>query len=111
MNRKNGIAVRWLVPTLVAIGITVVGWAAVNLPRKNESWLWVAVPGMFLELPGGMLAAFLAAGFSPQGFHGIDDFAWVIVPFDLLFYFLAFFFFFRRRNQNASRAKSGRQTL
>jgi hypothetical protein len=50
---------------------------------------------MFLELPGGMLATFLAAGFSPQGFHGIDDFAWVIVPFNLVFYFVLSLLVFR----------------
>jgi hypothetical protein len=111
MSRKNGVADRWLVPTLVAIGITGVGWAALNLPPKNESWLWLAYFGLLLELPGVGLALFLTVSLPPHNAHNIDAFAWVIVPFNLLSYFLASFFLFRHRSQNASQSKCGQQIL
>lgn len=48
-------------------------------------------------MPGVLLSVAVAATFSPQGFHGGDEFSWIVVPANLLFYFLLFFLLLRRR--------------
>jgi len=96
MEWTNGPAVRWLGSILVTSGITFYAWAGPNLARQSENWDWVAYPGAFLSMPGVFVAVFLAAIFSPQGFHGADDFDWIIAPSNFVFYFVLSFLVFRR---------------
>src|SRR5712664_359514 len=80
--------------------LTFVAWAALHLVPQKQSWHWIIYPGALLTMPGGFLATAAAAIFSPQGFHGIDDFSWLIVPTNLVFYFLLFFFLLQRRKSS-----------
>jgi hypothetical protein len=42
----------------------------------------------FFGLPGVFVAVIAAMLFSPQGFHGGDQFVWVIFPANLIIYFV-----------------------
>ncbi len=76
------------------------GWAALNYAHRHDNWIPLGYLGGFMEMPGELCAVLLAILFSPDGGHGASDFAWVVLPFDLLFYFLAFYAisFLRRRD-------------
>jgi hypothetical protein len=95
MERAGGAALLWLRSILVALSIAWVVWAALNLAPKDQNWEWIVYPGGLLGIPGLMLAGILAAILS-HGFHSIDKFDWVIVPFNLVFYFALSFLAFRR---------------
>jgi hypothetical protein len=82
--------------------LSLAGWAALSLAHRNDNWISLGYLGGFLEMPGGFFAALLAMLFSPQGVHGIDDFEWAVLPFDLLFYFLAFYAFSLLRRRDTS---------
>ncbi len=82
----------------IAATTTFFGWAALHLVPQRQDWDWVIYPGALLAMPGALFCAAVAAILSPQGFHGSDDFAWIIVPTNLLFYFLLFFVLLRRKN-------------
>lgn len=63
-----------------------------------------AIPGFkiieaFFALPGGFVAVIAAMLFSPQGFHGGDQFVWVVFPANLIIYFglLTMLFSIRRK--------------
>jgi hypothetical protein len=84
--------------------VTFISWAGVNLASSSQSWQWIAYLGAILSLPGSYLAVFFAAIFSPQGFHGGDDFSWVVAPFDLLFYFALSFLLVRSMRRDRSPA-------
>jgi len=82
---------------LLASVSTFAGWAALHLVPQKQSWHWVIYPVGLLAMPGVLFSVAVAAIFSPQGFHGGDDFSWLVVPVNSVFYFLVFFFFFHRR--------------
>jgi hypothetical protein len=85
---------------LVAASLTFVSWAGLNLAPYRKNWFWVGYPGALFSIPGGLVATLLAGLFSPQGFHGIDDFAWVVPPINLVFYFVVSFLILRRMRRN-----------
>jgi len=48
-------------------------------------------------MPGVFFSVAVAMIFSPQGGHDADDFSWLVVPVNSVFYFIVFFFLFHRR--------------
>jgi hypothetical protein len=82
---------------LLASVLTFIGWAALHLVPQKEAWHWVIYPGGLLAMPGVFFSVAVAVIFSPQGFHGGDDYSWLVVPVNSVFYFLVFFFLFHRR--------------
>jgi hypothetical protein len=79
-------------PATLAIILSVLGWLII--PRRPVIYA-DAIPGVeiveaFCALPGGFLAAMMAMFFSPQGVHGIEQFAWIILPANLVIYFALF---------------------
>jgi hypothetical protein len=82
---------------IIACTATFFGWAALHLVPQKQEWRWVIYPGGLLAMPGVLFSVAVATIFSPQGFHGSDDFSWIVAPVNLLFYFLLFFLIFRRR--------------
>ena len=82
---------------LLASVLTFVGWAALHLVPQRQSWHWMIYPGGLLAIPGVGFTVIVAMIFSAQGGHGADDFSWLVVPFNLVFYFIVFFFLFHRR--------------
>ncbi len=82
---------------IIASTTTFIGWAALNLVPQEQNWRWVIYPGGLLAMPGVLFSVAIAALFSPQGFHGGDEFSWTVVPANLLFYSLLCLPLFRRR--------------
>jgi hypothetical protein len=60
----------------------------------------------FFGLPGVFVAVIAAMLFSPQGFHGGDQFVWVIFPANLIIYFV---FFYHVVLENAARIANDRR--
>jgi H+/Cl- antiporter ClcA len=83
----------------VAATTTFFGWAALHLVPQKQDWHWVIYLAGLLAMPGVLFSVAVAAIFSPQGFHGGDDFTWIVVPVNLLFYFLLFFLLLRRKGR------------
>ncbi|SRR6266581_2522770 len=82
---------------LLASVLTFLGWAALHLVPQKRNWNWVAYSGGMLAMPGVFFSVAVAMIFSPQGGHGADDFSCLVVPFNLIFYFMLFFLLFHRR--------------
>ena len=80
--------------------VTFFGWAALHLAPQTRSWQWATYPGGILAMPGALFCVILAAIFSPQGFHGGDDFSWTVIPANLFFYSTLFFLVLRRFRRN-----------
>jgi hypothetical protein len=62
-----------------------------GMPDRTPTYL-DAIPGVsileaFFALPGGFFAVAVAAVFSPQGFHGGDQFLWIVLPANWIIYF------------------------
>jgi hypothetical protein len=85
---------------LLASVLTFVGWAALHLVPQKQTWHWVIYPGALLAMPGIFFSVAVAAIFSPQGFHGGDDYSWLVVPVNFMFYFIVFFLLFHRRKSS-----------
>jgi hypothetical protein len=96
-NAMRDRATRLSFIALLASALTFVGWAALNLVPQKQSWHWMIYPGGILAMPGVGLSVTVAMIFSPQGGHGADDFSWLVVPVNLVFYFMVFFFLLQRR--------------
>ena len=95
---KNSRMTAGLFPSaLLASVLTFVGWAALHLVPQKETRHWVIYPGGLLAMPGVLFSVAVAMIFSPQGGHGADDFSWLVVPVNSVFYFIVFFFLFHRR--------------
>jgi|DewCreStandDraft_2_1066082.scaffolds.fasta_scaffold07867_5 hypothetical protein len=92
-----------LFSALLASMLTFFGWAALHLVPPKVSWLWLSLPGGLLSIPGKLLVAFGAALFSPHGFYGVEEFEWLVVPTNLVVYFL----FFLWRSGRVAGKKSG----
>lgn len=86
---KNEKAKRLLPPVAIATVFSLLGW--LGLPGRPPIYL-DALPGFtiflaFLAMPGTAFAAALAMVFSPQGVHGVNQFAWTIPPVNWFIYF------------------------
>jgi hypothetical protein len=86
--------------------VALVSWASLNAALKGENWHWLIVPGVVFAMPGCIFAEIVAAIFSPKGFHGIEDFVWVVAPANLMIYFVLFLWLFRRRVAHSSTPSS-----
>jgi hypothetical protein len=74
---------------LIATVLTIVGWALYNfVPTGSAFGKFCGIIGGILIMPGGFFAAFVAMLFSPQGGHGMSDYAWLIVPMTWVIYFV-----------------------
>ena len=89
----------------LALILTAASWMAVNLPLQRQSEDWLRVPGAMLQMPGAIVAALVAMLLSPQGGHGIDQFAWLIMPVTWLTYFLFIAWLILRRLARAMAPK------
>ena len=95
---KNSRMTAGLFPSaLLASVLTFVGWAALHLVPQKQSWHWMIYTVGLLAMPGVLFSVVVAAVFSPQGFHGGDDFSWLVGPVNLVFYFIVFFFLYHRK--------------
>jgi hypothetical protein len=81
-----------VLPFVLALVFSTIGWLGTpgHSPPFLETVPTLGILVAFFAVPGGMVAAFVAAGFSIHGFHGIDEFLWVILPANMLIYFCAF---------------------
>jgi len=66
-----------------------------------------AIPGLkivegLFALPGGLIAAFVAMVVSPQGGHGPDQVSWLVLPVNLVIYFVIVYFIVSRRARRVS---------
>jgi hypothetical protein len=78
-----------LLPFTIATVFSLIGWF--GMPDRTPTNL-DAIPGVsilkaFFALPGIFFAVAVAAVFSPQGFHGGDQFLWIVLPANWIIYF------------------------
>ena len=87
----------WVGSILVTASIALVIWAALYLAPEDQSWEWIVYPGVILALPGAFPAAMIALYFTHQ--HGMDKTAWMVIPLNLVFYFVLTFLVLRRKHR------------
>jgi hypothetical protein len=84
---------------LIATVLTIAGWALYSfVPTQSAFGKLCGIIGGVLIFPGGFFAGFWAMVFSPQGFHGISDYAWLIGPMTWVIYFAIGAFSCRRNS-------------
>src|ERR1700675_591436 len=76
----------------ISTALSVCGWAVNHFNPHTAVLFWITLPLRLLAIPGFLLAVIMAAAFSPQGFHGGDDFVWLVLPGSWLTYFLLVLF-------------------
>jgi hypothetical protein len=99
MHFKNLSLPLW--PAVLAIAFSTIGW--LGMPDRRVIFA-DAIPGIkelevMFALPGGLLAALVSMIFSPQGGHGLDQFAWLIFPINLVIYFGLFNYLLTKRRK------------
>jgi hypothetical protein len=81
-----------ILPFVIALVFSTIGWLGTpgHSPPFLETVPTLGILVAFFAVPGGLVAAIAAGGFSIHGFHGVDEFSWVILPANMLIYFCAF---------------------
>jgi len=87
--RRSGVR-QFLNSAAASLLLTMIAWAPLNVLPQTAEWRGLIIPAAFLSMPGGLVAALAAMLFSPQGGHGMDDYARLISPVNVVFYYLLF---------------------
>lgn len=85
----------------LATAISFIGWASDashHVPHIGSLPGFNALGGV-LAMPGILVEVLVAATFSPQGFHGGEQFWWVSLPANWLLYFFLFLAILLRRTE------------
>jgi len=93
-------ALTYLLSAGLATVVTLLGWVAMHYPASHKTIGWIRFVAVLLEFPGAVGAALAAMIFSPQGVHGLDDFAWMISPLNWMADFVFFSWLFLRRSRS-----------
>ena len=90
-------------PAIIAIVFSTLGW--LGMPDRPLIYAdanpGVKIVEVLFAVPGGLIAAFIAMLFSPQGVHGMEQVAWIVFPANLVIYFGLLTILFARRAAHA----------